>query len=58
MNPIIFPIVIVAAILLWFMLSALFKPFGRLLEYLLENVEKSFKEENKNVENKEDKKDE
>lgn len=43
MNPIMFPLVIVAAIILWFLLAAIFKPVGAILELLWNDVKKALK---------------
>ena len=55
MNPIMFPLVIVAAIILWFLLAAIFKPVGAILELLRNDVKKALKgnEKEKKEENKE-----
>lgn len=53
MNPIIVPLIIVAAVILWFLLTIIFKPLGAFLSKIWKDTKNTMsddEEENKNNE--------
>ncbi len=51
MNPVLIALVLLAAVLLWFLLSFAFKPIGRLFGRLWEDAVDEIKENDKEKEN-------
>lgn len=51
MNPVFWLLIIIIAIIIWFFLSIIFKPLGKLIYRIMNGIREILKEENE-VENK------